>query len=136
MELLDTTLREGEQAAGIMFSLAQKKKILYELDDFGMDFIEIGHPAVNEKIMNDVAELAKIKTEAMKLVHSRAMEKDIMLASGSGADYVWIFLCTSELGMNAKYSFSWKEALSRINGSVRLARKEGLKVRFTAEDAT
>lgn len=136
MELLDTTLREGEQAAGISFSFNQKKKILMALDEFGVEFIEIGHPVVNKKIETHVKKLSKIETNTKKLVHARALEQDILMASQTNAEYIGIFLCSSDIGIKTKYSFGKKEILNKLKKSLKLAKSFGLKTRFTAEDAT
>jgi 2-isopropylmalate synthase len=47
--MYDTTLRDGAQAEGISFSVADKIKIARHLDEFGVDFIEGGWPGSNPK---------------------------------------------------------------------------------------
>lgn len=42
ISILDTTLRDGAQGAGIQFSLEDRIQIARILDDFGVDFIEAG----------------------------------------------------------------------------------------------
>ena len=49
LEILDSTLRDGAQGEGIIFSLQDKINIIKILDDFGVDFIEAGNPASNPK---------------------------------------------------------------------------------------
>ena len=39
IEILDSTLREGEQTPGVSFTIKQKVTIAKLLDDFGVDFI-------------------------------------------------------------------------------------------------
>ena len=43
--LLDSTIREGEQSPNVSFSVEQKIEIVKALDDFGVEFIELGHPS-------------------------------------------------------------------------------------------
>ena len=50
VQILDTTLREGEQTPGVSFKISQKIEILKLLNRFGVDFIEVGHPAVSKDI--------------------------------------------------------------------------------------
>lgn len=45
--LYDSTLRDGAQARGIDFTLADKQAITEALDQFGIDFIEGGWPGAN-----------------------------------------------------------------------------------------
>ena len=54
VEILDTTLREGEQTPGVTFSIDEKLTIANLLDDFGVNIIEAGHPIVSEDIYNSV----------------------------------------------------------------------------------
>ena len=42
IEIYDTTLREGAQGAGVVFSEYEKERIITELDSLGVDFIEVG----------------------------------------------------------------------------------------------
>ena len=48
VEILDTTLRDGAQGAGISFSLQDKLNIVSALDKLGIHIIEAGNPASNE----------------------------------------------------------------------------------------
>ena len=47
--LYDTALRDGAQAEGVSFSVADKLKIARRLDEFGIHFIEGGWPGSNPK---------------------------------------------------------------------------------------
>ncbi|MCP4707729.1 MAG: citramalate synthase, partial [Planctomycetes bacterium] len=44
ISIYDTTLRDGNQAIGIGFSLADKIRIAQRLDELGLDYIEGGWP--------------------------------------------------------------------------------------------
>ncbi len=45
--IFDTTLRDGAQTQGVDFSLEDKEKIAFALDDLGVDYIEAGWPGAN-----------------------------------------------------------------------------------------
>ena len=49
VELYDTTLRDGAQAEGISFSVADKMRVARRLDEFGIHYIEGGWPGSNPK---------------------------------------------------------------------------------------
>ena len=63
IEILDTTLRDGAQCEGVVFSREDKLKVLRRLDRLGVDYIEAGNPASNPKDM----ELIKFACTQMKL---------------------------------------------------------------------
>ncbi|MBR2790505.1 MAG: citramalate synthase, partial [Eggerthellaceae bacterium] len=64
----DCTLRDGEQAEGISFSLEDKLKIARRLDAFGIDYIEGGFPGSNPK---DAAFFAALPE--LGLTHAKAV---------------------------------------------------------------
>ncbi len=66
IEIYDTTLRDGSQAEGISYSVADKIRIAKRLDEFGMDFIEGGWPGSNPK---DEEFFEQMKTVTLK--HAR-----------------------------------------------------------------
>jgi 2-isopropylmalate synthase len=136
VELLDTTLREGEQTAGVSFSVEQKLEIAGLLDEFGVEFIELGHPAVSPDVGEAVERLSRLETGAHKLIHARALPADIDYAVRFGVPWVGIFFGTSPLSLKHKFHISPAEALKRIRDAICYAKDQGLKVRFTAEDAT
>jgi len=136
VELLDSSLREGEQTPNVSFTIEQKLDIARLLDDFGVEFIELGHPAVSPDVKEAVERLAHQETRATKLVHARAIRQDIDDALTTGVSWIGIFFGTSPLSLEYKFQINQAEALKRIRESVKYAKDKGLDVRFTAEDAT
>ena len=67
IEIFDTTLRDGAQAEGVVFSREDKIKVLRRLDELGVDFIEAGNPASNPKDM----ELMQYACSKMQLKNAR-----------------------------------------------------------------
>lgn len=136
VELLDTTLREGEQTANVSFTLDQKVEIAKLLDEFGVEFIELGHPAVSPDVRQAVEWLAQLELRATKLIHGRALPSDIDEAVRYSVPWIGMFFGTSALSLEHKFKIDEKEALRRVRDAVAYAKDKGLKVRFTAEDAT
>ena len=61
VQILDTTLREGEQTPGVSFKISQKIEIVKLLNQFGVDYIEVGHPIVSKDIYIFIEKVAKLK---------------------------------------------------------------------------
>ena len=64
IEILYSTLREGEQTPGVSFSIDQKIVMANRLDTFGVDFIELGHPAVSPDVYEAVESLNNLDLKA------------------------------------------------------------------------
>ena len=75
--VFDTTLRDGEQAAGVCFSPADKVEIARALDDMRVDVIEAGFPGASQAEQQAVAAVAEHVVEAEVCALARA--------TGSGA---------------------------------------------------
>lgn len=136
MQLLDTTLREGEQTPGVSFTVEEKVKIARMLDDFGIDIIEVGHPVVSKDVKEACRVIAHEDLGTETMAHARALEGDIEMAKEVGVTWVGIFLGTSQLSLDHKLHVGRQKALRMIKESVSFAKELGLKVRFTPEDAT
>ncbi|MBW2970535.1 2-isopropylmalate synthase, partial [Candidatus Woesearchaeota archaeon] len=133
--ILDTTLREGEQTPGVIFSIEQKVEIAHLLDDFGVDIIEVGHPVVSPAIRKAVQRLCDEGLRAEKLAHSRAIRSDILEAKRCGADWVGIYYCVTDQRLQDNNK-SELDAIGLITDSIKYAKDFGLKVRYTPEDTT
>ena len=136
IEILDSTLREGEQTPGVSFTIKQKVTIARYLDTFGVDFIELGHPAVSPDVYTAVERLNDLDLKAKKMAHGRASKSDINDAAAIGVEWMGMFFGTSPLSLKHKFNVSKREALEQIQMTVKYGKDKGLKLRFTAEDAS
>jgi len=136
IEILDSTLREGEQTPGVSFTVDQKILLAERLDTFGVDFIELGHPAVSPDIYEAVEALNNLDLNAKKMVHGRATKSDINDSIAIGVEWMGFFYGTSPLSLKHKFNVTKSEALIRIETAVKYGKDKGLKLRFTAEDAS
>jgi 2-isopropylmalate synthase len=140
--LYDTTLRDGAQAEGISFSVADKLKIAARLDEFGIHFIEGGWPGSNPKDEDFFALAQKHKFQNATLfaftmtrragiaAREDANLQKILAAKTPGVTLVgktWDFHVTQALRV------SLDENLRMIEDSVKLMRDEGRRVFFDAE---
>lgn len=133
-EILDTTLREGEQTPGVYFHLEDKLAIARRLDEFGVDVVEAGHPAVSDEVRRAVHGIAALRLEAEVLAHSRALESDVDLARQCDADWVGIFFSVRDRRLEDQYRKNLDEAVELVSRVVAYAKAQGLRVRYTPED--
>ena len=137
LEFYDTTLRDGAQAAGIAFSVADKRQIFSLLENIGMDYIEGGDPASNPKDAEFFAELSAPRLVAFGATRRKdsAPENDAGLAAliASGAERVCIFGKASRSQAEEVLGVTPEQNLTMISESVSYLRARGKKVIFDAE---
>ena len=136
LEILDSTLREGEQTPYVNFTLEEKVQIARLLDEVGVEMIEAGDPSVSPNVAKAVERIASLGLKAEIVAHSIATKSGIDRAKACGADRVAIFYATSQIHLEAKLHRTPEEAIEIIREHVAYARSLGLKVRYTPEDAT
>jgi 2-isopropylmalate synthase len=136
VEILDTTLREGEQTPYVNFTLSEKLEIARQLDQIGVEMIEAGDPSVSPNIATAVEKIAGLGLHAEVVAHSMAIKSGIDKAKVCGADRVAIFFATSKIHLDSKLHKTQDQAVAIICEHVAYARSLGLKVRYTPEDAT
>ncbi len=134
--ILDSTLREGEQTPGVSFTVEQKLEIARKLDEAGIHMIEAGHPSVSPDVKRAVKLIAKEGLNAEIIAHSRAVKSDIDVAVECDVDRIAIFYGVSDIHLEYKHKISREDALRIIAEHIEYARSYGVKVRFTAEDAS
>ena len=136
IQVLDSTLREGEQTPGVYFDPHIKLAIASLLDQTGVNIIESGHPAVSEEIYSTVEAIAKRKLKAIVGAHSRSIYKDVELALECGVAFLGIFYCVSEERLKGVFKKDLSEAITQITDVIKFAKNENpnLLVRYTPED--
>ena len=136
VQILDSTLREGEQTPGVYFDGHIKLAIAELLDEIGIDIIEAGHPMVTPEIQEALKQIANHDLKAMVGAHSRSLESDINLALECGVDFLGIFYCVSDERLNHIFNKNLKVAIDQISSVIAYARKMNpdLIIRYTPED--
>jgi len=134
--VFDTTLRDGEQTPGVNLSAQKKFEIGLALDELGVDVIEAGFPASSDGERELFKRLAGAGLRAKICGLCRASRGDIDAAIGSDANYVHVFLATSELHMKHKLKMTREQVLAKVVDSVEYVRSHGLPCEFSAEDAS
>jgi homocitrate synthase NifV len=95
--VIDTTLRDGEQAPGVVFNPHEKKRIAALLAETGVDEIEVGYPAISAAEREVIREIVAMKLPVRLTSWARANMADIELAAACGTDAVHISFPASRL---------------------------------------
>jgi homocitrate synthase NifV len=136
VKMNDTTLRDGEQTPGVVFSMDEKVRIANLLDEIGVQQIEAGTPAMSPEEERAVAEVAKQGLKASTMGWARAVQSDIDAVLRTEADAVAISIATSDIHLQYKLKMTREEVLSRATEMVEYAKDHGLYVSLNSEDAT
>ncbi len=133
----DSTLREGEQTPGVIFSVEDKLKIAKKLDEVGIQQIEAGFPAASEKQRKCIEALVDMNLDAQLSAFARAKKEDIDIVADTGADGIVLSLSISPY--HRKYKFqgmSQETYLEKLADHISYAEGYGLFVIYSAEDTT
>jgi homocitrate synthase NifV len=134
--LVDTTLRDGEQTAGVVFANREKIQIARMLDEIGVDEIEAGIPVMGGDEKETVKAIARLGLKARVMAWNRAVISDIQESLRCGVDAVAISIATSDMHIEDKLHSTREEVLERMVKAVEYAKKEGVYVSANAEDAS
>ena len=132
----DTTLRDGEQTAGVVFANNEKKRIARLLDEIGVHQIEVGIPAMGGDEKKTICDIVKMGLRSSILAWNRAVTSDIQHSLDCGVDAVAISISASDIHIEHKLRKDRQWVLESIKKSVDFAKEHNLYVSVNAEDAS
>ena len=140
IRIFDTTLRDGEQSAGVAFTLSEKLEIARQLERLGVDVIEAGFPCSSPGDMQAVRTISKALKDVTVCALARAVKSDIDAAWEGIREAVdpriHVFINTSDVQMAHQLRKGRDEVLSQAAEMVRHAASYTSNVEFSPMDAT
>lgn len=140
LKILDTTLRDGEQAPGYAMNRDEKLRMALQLETLGVDVIEAGFPAASAAEFSAVSAIADAVRNTGICALARAVDEDVETAAAvlksAKIPRIHVFIATSDLHLKFKLKMSRADCLHAIKRTVGRARTLCPEVEFSAEDAT
>ncbi|WNB93239.1 2-isopropylmalate synthase [Bacillus sp. NEB1478] len=139
VDILDTTLRDGEQTAGVNLNTEEKIEIAKRLEKLGVDVMEAGFPAASKGDLDAVKKVASIVKSSSVTALARSNKSDIDAAwealKDSAEPRLHVFIATSPIHMTYKLKKTPDQVVEAAVQSVQYARKKFPVVQWSAEDA-
>ena len=132
----DTTLRDGEQTAGVVFSLREKITIARMLDSIGVGEIECGIPAMGVEERVGIKALVDLGLSARLITWNRALLPEIEASIACGVQAVDISLSVSDQMIFHKLRKSREAVKEQLKVALGFAKKHDLYVSVGGEDAS
>lgn len=136
IKIVDTTLRDGEQTAGVAFANHEKVTIAQTLSDMGIDQLEVGIPTMGGDEKATIKAICKRDLKASIMAWNRAVISDIEQSIDCGVDAVAISLSVSDIHIQHKLKKSREWVLENMYNAVTYAKKNGLYISVNGEDAS
>ncbi len=132
----DTTLRDGEQTAGVVFSRREKLAIARMLDSIGVQEIECGIPAMGVEEQAGIKALVDLGLNARLITWNRALVPEIMASVACGVQAVDISLSVSDQMIAHKLRKDREAVKEQLKVALGFAKQHNLYVSVGGEDAS
>lgn len=134
-QVIESTLREGEQFANSFFTTEKKIEIAKALDDFGVDYIELTSPVASEQSRIDCEAICKLGLRTKILTHVRCHMDDVKVAVETGVDGVDVVIGTSQFLRQYSHGKDMNYIAKSAIEVIEFVKSKGIEIRFSTEDS-
>lgn len=134
--IVDTTLRDGEQAAGVVFTRSEKVTIAKLLDKAGVPQIEAGTPAMGWEEQAALRSIVNLGLKADILSWNRLNIDDIKASLNCGVKFIHISVPVSDIQIKLKLRKSWEWVIENLKRAIAFSIGRGCRVSVGAEDSS
>lgn len=136
IEVIDCTLRDGEQTPGVWFTLEEKLELAEMLSNAGVAVLDAGFPASSAADREALQEMKKKNLTAKIGATARPLPRDIAAAAEAQADEVFLFMPTSDLRLTETLGITRDRASQLFRTGAEDVVGRGMKLNLVFEDAT
>jgi len=133
--IIESTLREGEQFVGANFTTEQKVQIAQALDKFGVEYLELTSPVASPQSYADCKTIAGLGLRARVLTHIRCNLEDAKAAAATGVDGIDVVVGTSSLLRTFSHGKDIPWIIETGREVISFIQDKGLEARFSTEDS-
>jgi homocitrate synthase NifV len=132
----DTTLRDGEQAAGVAFNLQEKLAIARLLDQMGIPEIEVGIPIMGGEEAEAIKAIGQAGLKAKLIGWNRCTIADLEASLDCGLQHVHISVPVADRQIALKFRNDRGGMLKQLKTCMEFAKSHHLWVSVGGEDSS
>ncbi|MGB5631749.1 MAG: homocitrate synthase [Waterburya sp.] len=136
VQINDTTLRDGEQAAGVAFTVAEKVIFATLMDAIGVQELEVGIPAMGSREAKAITEINHLGLQTKITGWNRAVRSDIDASLACGLQRVHISVPVSQIQIAVKFQGNCQQVFERLRDTISYACDRGLYISVGGEDSS
>jgi isopropylmalate/homocitrate/citramalate synthase len=136
VEVIDCTLRDGEQAPGVWFTIEDKLSLATALSRAGIAVLDAGFPGSSASEVEALQAIHDLALPSRIAATARPIVADIKAAARARADEVFLFMPTSDFRLEETLGLTRSKAIDAFRAGAEEVAAFGMTLNIVFEDAT